>query len=370
MASNKKTTNKSSEPRTMGELLEKYGGSFRGLSRGTKIKGTVIEKLPGKLILNIGGKSEGVVAEKAYKEAERFIKDLSIGDEIVTQVIVPETPDGFVLLSLRQATADLSWVKLEKAKKDGTPIRVECKAVTPSGLMIEVYGISGFVPRSQLGSNLAKNMQSLVGARFEAIVIEVIRDSNRVVLSEKEVSEKESLKVVRDAVSGINEGDVFEGEVTSVYDFGCFVKIDAGKDEEKVPVEGLVHISELSWDKVEKPENVISPHDKVKVKVIGKTSDGKLALSIKQVQKDPWDEIEKKYIKEGRVKGKVVKLSDFGVFVQLERGVEGLVHITKIPPGKRLSKGDEVDVYIEEIDKNAKKISLGLVLTEKPIGYK
>jgi small subunit ribosomal protein S1 len=134
-------------------------------------------------------------------------------------------------------------------------------------------------------------------------------------------------------------------------------------------LEGLVHISELSWDKIGKPEEIVSVGDNVKVKVIGKKN-GKLALSIKQTQKDPWEEAEKRYPKDKKVEGKVVRVSDFGMFVSLEPGVEGLVHITKIPPTKKFEVGDDVNVVIEEIDSKAKKLSLGLVLTAKPVGYK
>jgi len=140
-------------------------------------------------------------------------------------------------------------------------------------------------------------------------------------------------------------------------------------EKEEVELEGLVHISELSWDKVGRAEDAFKAGDEVKVKVIGKTN-GKLAFSIRQTQVDPWDKIEDKYKKESRVKGKISKLTDFGVFVQLEPGIEGLVHLTKIPPGKSLAKGDSVNVYVEEIDPKEKRISLGLVLTEKPVGYK
>ena len=134
-------------------------------------------------------------------------------------------------------------------------------------------------------------------------------------------------------------------------------------------VEGLVHVSELAWGKVDKPSDVVSEGQKIKVKVIG-LKDGKLALSMRQAQKDPWDEVTDKYKPETRVSGKVTRMSDFGAFVQLEPGIEGLVHLTKIPPGTRLSEGQEIDVYVEEVDAKARKLSLGLVLTKKPIGYK
>lgn len=367
----KTSTSRQAEPQTMDELLSLYGASVRRLSLGERVKGTITQKLPGRVVVDIGGKSEGIIAEKAYKEAESLIRNLKIGDEIQAQVIVSETPDGYTVLSLRQATHDASWKKLEDSKINGTPIMVEGKTVTSAGIMVDVSGLTGFIPKSQLGKVTARNQQALVGKRFEAVVIDTDRGSNKVVLSEKEVSEKDELELVRAAVKSVKEGETFEGEVTSIYDFGCFVKIEVPLKgvEDKVELEGLVHISELSWDKVARSEDAFQIGDKVKVKVIGKTN-GKLALSIRQMEEDPWDTIEKKYKKESRVKGSVSKLTDFGVFVQLEPGIEGLVHLTKIPPGKRLAKGDSVNVYVEEIDPREKRISLGLVLTEKPVGYK
>jgi len=213
----------------------------------------------------------------------------------------------------------------------------------------------------------------LEGKRFDAVVIDADRENNKVILSEKEISEAEELALVRKAIEEIKEGSIFDGTVTNIYDFGCFVKIEAevgkGKNKEDVPLEGLVHISEISWDKVRQIDDAISPGDKVKVKIIGK-SKGRLAMSIKHAQSDPWDDVEKRYKKEKRVKGTVLRMSDFGVFILLEPGIEGLVHMTKIPPGKRFEKGEEVNVYIEEVDKENRKVSLGLVLTAKPLGYK
>ena len=362
---------KSGEPRTMEELLAMYGASVRRFSLGDKVTGTITEKLPGKVIVDIGGKSEGVIAEKAYKESESLIKTLNVGDEIHAQVIVSETPDGYTVLSLRQATADASWKKIDEAKEKGTPIAVEVKNVTSAGVMTEISGLTGFIPKSQLGREVSKNIQNMIGKKIEVTVIDSDRGMNKVVLSEKEVSEKEEMALAKSALGEIKDGDVFEGVVTTIYDFGCFVKIETvlKKTKEKIELEGLVHISELSWDKVAKSEDVVEVGDKVKVKVIGK-SNGKLALSIKQVKGDPWFDVAEKYKKDTRIEGEVVKLTDFGVFVQLQPGIEGLIHMTKIPPGKKLSKGDKVNVYIEEIDPIAKKISLGLVLTEKPVGYR
>jgi ribosomal protein S1 len=232
-------------------------------------------------------------------------------------------------------------------------------------VLVEVDGITGFIPTSQLGREISKKPEDLVGHKFEAKIIDFDKEQNKIVLSEKEVSQADEIGKFRDALKNIPDGAEFDGVVTTVYDFGAFVKIES----DKVPLEGLVHISELSWDKVQNASDIIKMGDKVKVKVIGKKNE-KLALSIKQTLNDPWAGVDKKYTKDTKVEGKVVRISDFGMFVSLEPGVEGLVHITKIPPTQKFEVGDEVDVTVDEIDSKAKKLSLGLVLTSKPIGYK
>ena len=364
-----KTPPKGKEPQTMEELLSAYGGKFSGLSVGTKVKGIVTEKTKGKLVVNIGAKSEGLVAERAYKEAIDYIKTLSVGDEIEGNVLVSETPDGYTILSLRRSAENATWKHIETAKNNLAPVDIEVKGVVPSGLTVYYNGLTGFIPATQLGKEISKNLQSLIGKKVQAVVIDFDRDSRKIILSEKEVSEKEELESIRSAMKILKEGDIFDGEVTTIYDFGCFVKIEVGKGKEIIPLEGLVHVSEIKWNKVDNPGEVIKVGDKVKVKLIGRRN-SKLAFSIRQTLEDPWMQISEKYIKEKEYKGTVTKISDFGVFIQLEPGVEGLIHITKIPPDKKLHTGDEVKVYIEDIDKEGKKLSLGLVLTAKPVGYK
>jgi small subunit ribosomal protein S1 len=361
----------------MEELLRVYGSGKSSLKRGDKVTGKIVAKEPKRLVLEIGAKGEGIVAEKAYQESKDYIKELKIGDEVTASVIVGETPDGYTILSLRDAMASSAWRKLEQSLNEKKPIAVYGKSQITSGVTVEVEGLLGFIPSSQLGKEVSKNPSSLVGKHFKALVIDLNRGENKIVLSEKEVSDSVDLQKIRAAFETIKEGEIYEGIVTIVSGFGCFVKIDVPTDKnKKTEVEGLVHISELSWSKVESVSDLVKEGDKVKVRVIsknlpaGRQGMARLALSIKQALKDPWDDAGKKYKKDTKVKGKVVKISDFGVFVQLEDGIEGLVHITKIPHGMRLEYGKEIDVYIEEIDLEARRISLGLVLTTKPVGYK
>lgn len=355
-----------STPKTMAELLAQSKTKLKSFLVGDKVTGKVVEITPKNLLVDIGGKSEGMVAEKAFIEARDFIRKLSVGDEITAEVIVPETNEGYTILSLRSTAKDFLWNKIDAAYEKEEELTVEVLNVNQSGLIVDVFGVSGFIPKSQIGRDLSKATSNLVGKKIQAVIIDEDRYSNRVVLSEKAVSEKEEIAAQKKAMAKIKDGEVYEGKVTTVTDFGIFVEIQATKTTN---LEGLVHISELSWEKVGKPSDIYKEGDKVKVKVL-EVKNGKLSLTIKGAKKDPWDEITSKYKPEDELEGKIVRISDFGVFVQLEPGVEGLVHITKIPPTKTFSRGDMVNVSIEEIDPSEKKISLGLVLTEKPLGYK
>ncbi len=363
------TKSSSKAPKTMAELLASAKSKIVSFTSGQKVKGKVLAKSGKSLILDIGGKSEGVVTEKAFIEAREFIKDLKVGDEVWATVIIPETKDGTVLLSLRQAAFDASWERLIKAKEAKLEIAVLGKGVNPSGVTVEVEGLLGFIPQSQLGKIASKSSQDLVGKYFKALILEVDKAANKIVLSEKAISEAGDIKLEKEALMKIKEGEIYDGEVTTVANFGCFVKIGIGTQKEKIYVEGLVHISELAWGKVKNSSDVVSTGDKVKVKVIG-FKDGKLSLSIKAAKEDPWEKATTKYKPEMKVVGVVSKISDFGAFVEVEPGVEGLIHTTKIPPGKKLSEGEKVTCYVENIDSKAHKLSLGLVLTSKPIGYK
>lgn len=356
----------------MDELLTAYGTRTSSLEKAQEVDGVITEITPKAVYVDIGTKSEGMVAEKAYQQARSYIKGLTVGDKVKATVLVPETRDGFTILSFRKSFQKQSWDNLEKAEKENKPVRVSVKAVSPSGLIVEAFGITGFIPSSHVSKALGKKMDLAVGTSFEAIIIEFDREAKRVVLSEKFVSEKDEQEKLKKAFTEVEKGKVYEGKVTTIVDFGCFVEIhlDSG-----ATVEGLVHISEISWEKIKNPSEVVDVGEKVQVYVIDKedpttNSIGKLYLSIKQASKDPWTSALDNYKPEQKVNGKIVKRSEYGMFVELEPGIEGLLHVTKIPPGEKLAVGDKREFIVEEVDAREKRISLGLILTSVPVGYK
>lgn len=368
----KKTSKKPAKkqaPKTMGELMEMYGGEVHGFSVSDKVEGEILAIEKNRAVLDIGAKAEGIVAEKAFDESKDFIGVLEVGDKVETTVLIPETKEGITIVSFRHAAHDWAWKKLKEAYKKEKEVVVRGVSVNSAGVMVEAFGLSGFVPMSQVGKLASKNPKDLIDKHFKVKVIEINVKDNKLVFSERAVSESEDIELAEKAFEKIKEGEKYKGEVTTIADFGCFVKISVKVGKKEVGVEGLVHISELAWEKVGKTADVVKEGDKVNVVVIGKR-EGKLALSIKQAQKDPWEDVEKSYKKDTKTKGTVKKINDYGAFVEVEPGVEGLIHITKIPPSTRLEEGQEVNVYVEDVDKKNRRLSLGLVLTAKPVGYK
>ena len=365
----KSATKKEKLASSMEELLAKTGYNIKGFTRGEKIKAKLLEISPRSAIFDIGGKGEGVLIDNYFQEAKEYLRSLKIGDTATATVMDPETSDGSVLLSLRQAASDSVWDYLESAKKNNTALNVLVKTSSASGILVEHEGLSGFIPTSQIGKAALARLDDLSGKRIKVKVIEIDKKRKRVVFSEKAVTEAGDIALNQKAQKTLKEGTIYKGTIVTVADFGIFVAIPVKVEEKKLDIEGLVHVSELSWEKVEKPSESFKKGQKVEVKVLAARG-GKLSLSIKQAGKDPWEKAAQKYKVEEKIKGKIVRVSDFGVFVQLEPGIEGLIHITKIPPARHLKVGDEVQCYIEEIDSKEKRISLGLVLTSKPVGYK
>ncbi|MGB9637532.1 MAG: 30S ribosomal protein S1, partial [Microgenomates group bacterium] len=348
------------------ELLTLETNKIRGLKRGEIVDGVVTEIGPKAIFIDIGAKTEGVVLGKEFEREKDFIRSLKPGDKVKAYVGSAENEKGQILLSLRQAASAFAWDFFANLLKSGGETEVKGREINKGGLIVDAqYGLQGFVPGSQIGSVWQGKLNSLVGRKLLVKVIEVNREQNRLVFSEKAVSDAEKIKKTAQAVKKLKLGQVLEATITQVAPFGLFVK--AVVDEEEI--EGLIHISEVSWQKVDDLSKNYHPKDKLTVKVINLDS-GRVQFSLKQLLPDPWEELEKKYPLETGLSGKVVRLTSFGALVEIEPGIEGLVHISKIPPETVINEGDKIDVYIESIDKKSRRISLGLVLSQKPIEYK
>lgn len=354
--------------RTMDELMSRRQDKITVPQRGAVIQGIVTEITSRMLTVDISAKTEGIVIEREFEEARDYIKTLNVGDEIRVYVYSPENDRGQILVSVRNAAQEWQWKKLEEWMKTGKVIDVRGLEINKGGLVarIDSMGFMGFVPTSQLSSKLSANLENLVNRVFPAKIIEVDRQSNRLIFSEKAVSEAGEIEAKKEVLKKLNIGQRIKGAVSGLTDFGAFVKIKAGDKE----VEGLVHVSEISWDKIDKPEQVLKLGQEVEVIITDVSPDsGRVGFSIRNALSDPWDEVETKFPPGKKLSGTVIKSASFGAIIQLEPGVSGLLHISKIPAGKEPKIGDKIEVVIEDLDRGRRKLALGM-FEQTPVIYR
>jgi len=353
----------SSDPQTMDELVAKMGKIQFGLKKGDTVNGTVVSVSPKEIYVDIGKKSFGIVAEWELEQVKDYAATLSVGDKVTAQVMNPENEAGFIVLSLRKSSSERRWTVLHEKKEKGEDIDVVGIEVAKGGLLVEWQSLRGFIPATQLDHTVSNNPASLIGRHIQAKILEIDQTLNRLVLSQKASTLGISPSVIRDKLKKIKPNDTVKGVVSGVVPFGLFVDVDG--------LEGLVHISEIAWEKVENPANFYKVGDAVEVVVMDVNQDeGKLNLSIKRLTPDPWKNILDRYPRDEVVSGKVVRQAPYGVFVQLETGIEGLIHISKIPSGTELKIGESIECMVENVDTAKRKISLTIVPKEKPVGYR
>lgn len=371
MATTKKTPSKKAEaPMTMEELLASTGTKLHGFKRGETVTGKVKEVTGRTVYIDIGAKTDAIVSQKEYDLARDYFRALKPGDEVTGLVLMSENESGQVILSLRRAATDSKWKAFEQAMNDDTEMVAKVKEATRGGLLVEVDGVFGFVPSSQFGSDLDTKSSTIVGKMLKVKVIEVDRNQNKLVLSEKAVSDAEEISKRKAALGSVKIGTDYSGVVVGMVPFGAFVEIETKEAEGKL--EGLVHISEISWEKIEDVSKILKEGSKVKVQVIGiDEENGKLALSIKRLSSDPWSVVAAKYSVDSKHKGVVAKIVPYGVLVKMEKGIEGLIHASKMPANMAFKEGDEVDVFVESVDLDKRRLSLGVVETStKEMIYK
>jgi small subunit ribosomal protein S1 len=361
--------------RTMNELMSRKQNKIAVPQRGAVIQGMVTEITSRMLTVDISAKTEGVVIEREFEEARDYIKTLSVGDEIRVYVYSPENDRGQILVSVRNAAQEWQWKKLEEWMKTGKVVDVRGLEINKGGLVarIDSMGFMGFVPTSQLSSKLATNLENLVNRVFPAKIIEVDRQSNRLIFSEKAVSEAGEIEAKKEILKKLKVGERIKGVVSGLTDFGAFVKIKVGPPRGEAgdkEVEGLVHVSEIAWEKVDKPDKVLKQGQEVEVIITDVSPDsGRVGFSIRNALADPWDEVESKFPPGKKLTGTVAKIASFGAIVQLSPGVSGLLHISKIPTGKEPKVGDKIEVVIEDLDRGHRKLALGM-FEQTPVIYR
>jgi len=375
---NKKTDN--AQYAQIDQFLADQSHKIKKLSKGDIVEGDVVDVRDSYLVVDIGHKSEGIVAGRELKSGSFNWKDLKVGDKVLVYVVKPEDEEGQLVLSIRRTQQASAWITLEKAKKDNDVVEAVVVESNNGGLIVEIgKDIRGFIPTSQLdasrvyldgirqvgkdiSSRVQKTLNSLVGEKIQTRIIELDREKNRIILSEKMVTQSRDLEQREKTLNKVKESDVLEGIVSGITPFGIFVNAEG--------LEGLVHLSELSWDKVEDIGKMYAVGSKVKVMVIGISDGGKrVAYSVKRLLQDPWSAAISKYKVGDVVKGEVQKVVPYGAFVRIGEGLNGLIHISELSnklvknPEDIVKVGDPVDVKILSISSTERHLGLSLKAT-------
>ena len=345
------------------EMVSLYDQSMRHLSEGQIVTGRVIAITPNHVVVDVGYKSEGLIPIAEFVNFEGNIS-VDVGEEVEVLLERTEDAEGHVLLSKQKAEKMLVWSDIEKSYKAGDIIHGRVIDRIKGGLTVDV-GIRAFLPGSLVDIKPVKNLDSLRGQELEFKVISMDRRRNNVVLSRKAVLEKEFAAKKAETLTMLEEGVILEGVVKNITDYGVFVDLGG--------IDGLLHITDISWGRVNHPSEHFAIGDEVEVVVLKFDSETeRVSLGYKQRSEDPWSLVDKKYPLGSKVRGKVVSLVDYGAFVELEEGVEGLIHVSEmswtkkvVNPAKILEVGDEVEAIVSELDLPQRRISLSLRQAER-----
>ena len=348
-----------------GELVPDYDAAFPEINEGEVVHGTVVRVDKDEVLVDIGYKSEGVipVAELTIRRSVNPADEVAVGEEIDALVLTKEDAEGRLILSKKRARFELAWKRIEAAAESGEPVNGKVIEVVKGGLILDL-GVRGFLPASLVDIRRVQDLDEFLGKELRCKVIELNRSRNNVVLSRRAVLEDERKEMRQAILDRLSPGDVIEGQISNIVDFGAFVDLDG--------MDGLIHISELSWSHVNHPSEVLDIGQTVKVKVLDIDRDRqRISLGLKQTQTDPWQQVVESYREEDVVEGRVAKVVTFGAFVEILPGVEGLVHISELAahhvenPREVVSQGDAVNVRILEIDGERRRLSLSLKRVEE-----
>ena len=345
------------------QMEEMYDETINSISEQDVIDGEVVSITPREVVVNIGYKSDGVIT----KSELRYKDDLKIGDQVEVFIESQEDRNGQLVLSNRKARALRAWGRVNDALATQEIIKGHVKCRTKGGLIVDVFGIEAFLPGSQIDVKPIRDYDIYVDKTMEFKVVKINKEFKNVVVSHKALIEAELEVQKREIISQLEKGQVLEGTVKNVTSYGVFIDLGG--------VDGLVHITDLSWGRVNHPEEVVTLDEKVKVVILDFDDDKKrIALGMKQLEGHPWDKLDDKLQVGDKVKGKVVVVADYGAFVEIQHGVEGLIHVSEISWSNQLQPAqaffkvnDEVEAEILTLDREERKMSLGVKqFTEDP----
>ena len=347
-----------------GELIPDYESTFPTINEGEVVHGTVVRVDKDEVLVDIGYKSEGVIplSELSIRRSVNPEDEVKLGEEVDALVLTKEDAEGRLILSKKRARFELAWKTIEQKAESGEAILGRVIEVVKGGLILDL-GVRGFLPASLVDIRRVQDLDEFLGQELRAKVIELNRSRNNVVLSRRAVLEDERKEQRQQILDRLQPGDVVEGQISNIVDFGAFVDLDG--------MDGLIHISELSWSHVNHPSEVLEIGQTVEVKVLDIDRERqRISLGLKQTQSDPWQQVLDQYNEGDVVEGKVTKVVTFGAFVEIMPGVEGLVHISELAqhhvenPREVVSQGDQVQAKIIEVDAERRRLSLSLKRVE------
>jgi len=347
-----------------GKLVPNYDATIKPFEEGDVVSGEVVRIDKDEVLVDIGYKSEGVIpsTELSIRRSVDPAEEVALGEHVDALVLTKEDQEGRLVLSKKRARFEKAWRKIEAAAESGEPVEGTVIEVVKGGLILDL-GVRGFLPASLVDIRRVHNLDEFKGQALETKVIELNRSRNNVVLSRRAVLEEERKEVREQILGRLQPGMVVEGKISNIVDFGAFVDLEG--------IDGLIHISELSWSHVNHPSEVLSVGETVRVKVLDIDRERqRISLGLKQTQEDPWRRVLDEYKPGDALEGKVTKVVAFGAFVEIVPGVEGLVHISELAehhvenPSEVVSPGDQVWVRILEIDESRRRISLSIKRAE------
>ncbi len=343
-----------------GKVVPNYAATMVSFEEGDVVKGHVVRIDKDEVLVDIGYKSEGVIPshELSIRKSVNPADEVEIGEEVDALVLTKEDNEGRLILSKKRARFEKAWRRIEAAAESGEPVEGNVIEVVKGGLILDL-GVRGFLPASLVDIRRVHNLEEFTGQTLECKVIELNRSRNNVVLSRRAVLEEERKEVREQILGRLEAGQVVDGKISNIVDFGAFVDLDG--------IDGLIHISELSWSHVNHPSEVVAIGDTVRIKVLDIDRDRqRISLGLKQTQEDPWQRVISAHRPGDVLEGAVTKVVAFGAFVEILPGVEGLVHISELAdhhvesPTEVVEPGTKLNVKILEIDEERRRLSLSI----------
>lgn len=331
---------------------------------GDIVEGEIMEKKGSRLFVDLGARGTGIVFGREFTEANDILKRLNVGDRLTAKVVEPDNEEGYIELSLKEAGREKNWQDMRERMDSGQPLQLKVMEANRGGLILEYLGVQGFLPASQLSQEhyprveggdkekIFEELKKLVGQELSVAIIDTNPADGKLIFSEK----SKETEAIRQKLAGYKVGDTVEGEIAGIVSFGAFVKFGDG-------LEGLVHISEIDWQLIMNPADVLKVSEKVQARIIAIEGD-KVSLSLKALKEDPWSKVDEKYKKGDAIKGVVVKFNPFGAFVKLDENIQGLAHISEFGSEikmKEMLKLDQIHEFkVLSVDAKEHRLALGL----------